>query len=167
MQSLKPAFLLLPLIALAGCNQRDVAGSTTPAATIAPAAPAAGAALPAALPEGFSLGFPHHYVGQEVARVGKAQRQRITVEYLDGDANSAVGSLAQSALAAGFGKGLWGVQKDGSIHFVANKAGYGQLRAQIRPVAGETLQNPSAKGTVTMGWPANVPRSGAGAGAGN
>ena len=151
------AFLALTPFALAGCDQRDAAGSA-PAQTAASTAETAGTALPVALPQGFSLGFPYRYTGQEIARTGKAQRQRITVEFLAGDVNSTVGSLAQSALAAGFAKGLWGIQKDGSIHLVADKAGYGQLRMQIKPIAaGETPQNAAARGTVTIGWPARAP----------
>jgi hypothetical protein len=149
--------VLTSLLLLAGCNQRDAADvgiARTGGMVSAPA----GASLPEALPQGFALDFPYHYTGQEIVRAGKAKRQRITVEFLDGDVNSILGSLAQSALTAGFSKGLWGVQNDGSIQFVADKPGYGQLRAQIRPAGSESLRNPAAKGTLVMGWPVTQTR---------
>ncbi len=45
------------------------------------------------------------------------------------------------------------MQKNGAIHFLTDKAGYGQMRAEIRPAAGRKLSNSAAKGTVVLGWP--------------
>jgi hypothetical protein len=159
MRSIAAALVLSPFLLLAACSQPAPAEvAAADAADAADASAPTGTALPEALPQGFTLGFPYHYTNQETTRAGKAKRQRISVEYLAGDANSTAASLAQSALAAGFNKGLWGVQKDGSIHFVADKAGYGQLRAQIRPAGSEPMHNPAAKGTLTMGWPVTAKR---------
>lgn len=141
---------LSSLLALVACQRTG--DPSAPDASPSLPATVSGTSLPEPLPQGFQLAFPYHYTKKEVVR-GRNQRQRITVEYLEGDAASIVGSLAQSAIAVGFSKGLWGVQKDGSIHFVADKPGFGQLRAQIRPGADGKLQNTFAKGSVTMGWP--------------
>ncbi|WP_242165844.1 hypothetical protein [Lysobacter sp. M15] len=150
---------LSSLLALAACQ--PASNPSAPDASPSSPATASGTALPEALPQGFQLAFPYHYTKKEVVR-GRKQRQRITVEFLEGDAASIAGSLTQSAIAVGFSKGLWGVQKDGSIHFVADKPGFGQLRAQIRSGGDEKMQNPSAKGSVTMGWPLRaLPTSGA------
>jgi hypothetical protein len=151
MKVINASIVVSTLFALAACQPESIAGSPDASPSM-PVSLAAGTALPNALPQGFELGFPYHYTQVEVVP-GRKQRQRITVEFLEGDVASTAGSLANGAVAAGFTRGIWGVQKDGSIHFVADKPGYGQMRAHITSAVGKSLENPAAKGELVMGWP--------------
>lgn len=111
-----------------------------------------GAPLAKALPQGFALHFPFAFREDVVVNVNpRNQRRRVTVEYLEGDAKTTMASLASSAIEAGFQSGRWQLLKDGSIYFFAYKGGYGQMRAEIK--SGGSLHDPSAHGTVVMGWP--------------
>jgi hypothetical protein len=157
------ATALLLSLGLAACQGNQ--GPATPgagaaaadatASTQAPAAVPAGEPLPDALPQGVEIDFPHHFTKREVGEAsnGKEARLRYTVEYLDGDAASVAASLAGSMMDAGFQSGKWRVRDDGRIQFAANKAGYGQMRAEVRPAGKRKLRNAAAKGTVALGWP--------------
>lgn len=150
-QALFVATLTIALTACGANQGNPPASSQTP---VAATSVASGTALPEALPQGFVLKFPYHFTKLSTGpdKDGQ-QRQRFTVEFLDGDATTVMGSLSASAIEAGFRNGNWAVRKPGIIHFAAGKPGYGQMRAEIRAVDKKMLSNPSAKGTVVMGWP--------------
>lgn len=157
--------LTLGLVACSAGNDSptEPAVATTPAgAQPAPAAVPRGKPLTEALPQGFMLDFPYHFTRRQVVDAGKrGQRLRYTVEFLDGDVDAIAASMAVSAKAAGFESSQTKRLKDGGIHFMATKPGYGELSAALRPIGKRKLKNSAARGTVVMGWPAPATTSAA------
>jgi len=156
------ATALLLSLGLAACQGNQAPAAATPAdAEAASPAPAQAAVpggdpLPDALPQGVAIDFPYHFIKREevAASNGNEARLRYTVEYLEGDVASVTASLAESVMEAGFQSGRWQARNDGRTHLVANKAGYGQMQANIAPIGKRKPRNAQAKGIVTLGWPA-------------
>ncbi|GAB2492580.1 hypothetical protein GCM10027084_01450 [Pseudoxanthomonas sangjuensis] len=147
------ALAIALLLGLASCKVGDEQANELTAPALATATDA-GKPLPEALPQGFTLGFPYHFIKREIFHRGrKDARLRYTVEFLEGTPASIASSLNASAKAAGFTKINSRHLRDGRIHFIATKRGYGQLRAEIKPAGNRKLSNAAAKGTLVMGWP--------------
>jgi hypothetical protein len=150
------------LLAIAGCNNPAPADQTaqgTPAAVPTSSSdtnPAACSEAPGynPFPQGIAPAFAYHLRSDRlyVHKNGK-NRRRLTIEFLDGDANAALASFEQSMSAAGFKARPRKDGADGRITTPFAKKGFGTVIATAIPSPGPNPANPAAKGVLSIDYP--------------
>jgi hypothetical protein len=149
------------LVLLMGCQpsnrltDTDAAGKTshTPVTGIASCTARSGYEV---FPKEVEVPFPYHLRADRffISAKGEARR-RVVIEYLTGDIEKTSAAVDEALKRAGFRARARHVQPNQNIvvHYV--KWGYGRLSVTISRTAGKSPSNPSAKGTVTLDYPAN------------
>lgn len=109
-----------------------------------------------AFPEGVALDIPYHLRADRIYihKNGK-ERRRVSVEFLDGDAGTALASFEQSMIRAGFTAKPRKDMPNGNVTMAFGKKGFGTVRLVAVSTPGPKPSNPGAKGVISMDYPAD------------
>jgi hypothetical protein len=88
-----------------------------------------------------------------VSQLG-ANRQQVAFEYLEGTPATAIKSMEQSLMAAGFVGTARPDSPTGVVSMTFKKEGYGQVNVWANPDIGPKPRNPDAKGVLGIDFPA-------------
>lgn len=154
------------LSALAGCNKpqpvNDANTIATPPPTVAsveapsaqPCAEQAGYQL---LPAGIRIGLPYHFRADRLyANKHDQVRRRVVLEFLEGNVDSTLKTVAESMTAAGFMARPRRDQPNGNIIIPYVRNDYGSITVVVSPLPGDNPSNPAARGTVTFDYPSDA-----------
>ena len=104
-------------------------------------------------PAGLSIDLPYHLRSDRIIPNEKGERRRVVIEYLEGDAATALTSIAGSLEQAGFAEKSRKDVADGVVSAIFSKKGVGLIYVRITADPGKNPSHPAAKGLAQIGYP--------------